>query len=201
MAMKFYSAPASPFVRKVLVLAHETGQIGDLEMVPTKPAEVEAALIAVNPMSKIPALVTEDGVSLPESDMICLYLDERHSGEKIIPTGAGRWEALAREAVADGFMEAAVGRRGEDGRPDGERSQVTVDKLMARMMRCMDTMETDAAAAGDAVNIGTISLAVACGYADFRYPDLGWREGRPNLTAFYESFAKRASMEATQPPS
>ena len=37
-------------------------------------------------------------------------------------------------------------------------------------------------------------------YFDFRYGDLGWRDNRPKLAAFYEDFAKRSSMTATEPP-
>lgn len=200
MAMQFFSSPSSPFVRKVLVVADETGQLADLDQVRADPRSLDPALVAVNPISKIPALVTEEGVKLAESDMICMYLDERHSGEKMIPaSGAARWQALAAEAVADGFMDAAVNRRGEDSRPDGARSQADVDKLMGRMMRCMDMMDAQAADAGDAVNIGTIAMAVACGYADFRYADLDWRSSRPNLAALYDRMMQRPSMQATHP--
>ena len=200
MAMKFFSSGGSPFVRKVLVVAHETGQINELDQVFASPRDLAPDLVAVNPISKIPALVTEDGVNLAESDMICMYLDERHSGQKIIPpSGVARWSALAAEAISDGFMDAAVNRRGEDDRPAGARSQEAVDKLMARMMRCMDVMDAQAADAGDAVNIGTIALAAACGYADYRYPDLGWRDSRPNLAALNDRMQQRPSMKATQP--
>lgn len=200
MAMQFFSSPASPFVRKVLVVADETGQLADLDQVRADPRSLDPALVAVNPISKIPALVTAEGVNLAESDMICMYLDERHSGQKMIPaSGPARWQALAAEAIADGFMDAAVNRRGEDSRPDGARSQADVDKLMGRMMRCMDMMDAQAKDAGDAVNIGTIAMAVACGYANFRYADLDWRTGRPNLAALYDQMMQRPSMKATQP--
>ncbi len=199
--MKLFHSPTSPFVRKVVIAAMETGQADAMETTPADPRGQDAALMAANAISKVPALITDDGVALPESDVICLYLDARAGGGKLLPAdGKARWTALRRQALADGFLEAAVDRRGENDRPEGQRSQPEVDRLMARMLRCLDALEAEAADIGDAVDIGAIAIACACGYAEFRYPDLPWRDGRPNLAAFYERFAARPSMQATKPP-
>lgn len=200
MPMTLFHSPTSPFVRKVVIAAIETGQDSDLERTPANPQGDDAALKSANAISKVPAMITDDGVALPESDKCCLYIDERDGSGKLIPkSGAARWRTFRQEALADGFMEAAVGRRGFAMLPDGERSQDLLDKLMDRMLRILDAMEAEA---GDleGFDLGAISIACACGYADFRYGDLAWREGRPKLAAFYESASKRASMQSTQPP-
>ncbi len=199
--MKLFHSPTSPFVRKVMVAALESGQADAIEVVAANPQALDPALVDVNAISKVPALITDEGVALPESDAICLYLAERSGGDVLLPrSGKARWQVIRQQALADGFMEAAVARRGEDMRPAGERSQPTVDKLMDRMLRCLDALDAEAASFGSSVDLGAISTACACGYAEFRYGDLDWRTGRPALADFYASFAARPSMQATLPP-
>ena len=61
--MKLYQSPTSPYVRKVLVLLHETGQTADVTLVPssTAPTNPVPGLAAKNPLMKIPALERNDG--------------------------------------------------------------------------------------------------------------------------------------------
>lgn len=201
MRPKLYHSPMSPFVRKTMVAAIETGQLDDIDVVTGDPHGLDVNLRRANAISKIPALTTDDGVDLPESDLICLYLDERAGGGVLVPpSGPERWRVLRREALADGFMEAAVHCRAEAARPEGARSQADVDKLAGRMVRCLDALEAEVAGLpADCADLGAIAMACACGYADFRYPNLGWRNTRPRLAAFYEAFAARPSMQATLP--
>lgn len=85
----FYAA-ASPFVRKVLVLLHETGQrerVALEEVTPTPVAPIRQ-LNASNPAGKIPALRLPDGQVLHDSRVICDYFDQQHVGEPLIPAKA-----------------------------------------------------------------------------------------------------------------
>ena len=61
--MKLHWSPRSPFVRKVMVCAHETGLAGRIELVRSVVAQSQpnVELMRVNPLSRIPALVTDDG--------------------------------------------------------------------------------------------------------------------------------------------
>jgi len=197
--MKLFHSTRSPFVRKVVVAAIESGQIDDIEIVPGDPHGVDRSLLQANAISKIPALVTDAGVALPESDLICLYLSERAPSGGLIPaTAPERWTTLRRQALADGFMEAAVVRRNEAMRPAGERSQAEVDRLSARMDRCLDEMEAYAEDLTAPRNLAAIATACACGYADFRYPDQDWRSARPRLTSFFDKYDRRGSMQRTR---
>ncbi|MCB1451982.1 MAG: glutathione S-transferase N-terminal domain-containing protein, partial [Nitratireductor sp.] len=74
--MKLWYSPASPFVRKVLVVAHETGQMGDLQVTDasTNAVNRNMDLVRDNPSGKIPALVLDDGTVLFDSRVICAYL-------------------------------------------------------------------------------------------------------------------------------
>src|SRR3546814_17074003 len=66
----------------------------------------DAKVAAANPVKKIPALVTDDGMTLFDSPVICEYLDSLSSGAKMFPHGTARWEALRLQAAADGMLDA-----------------------------------------------------------------------------------------------
>lgn len=201
--MKLYHAPASPYVRKVMVLAHETGLIDSLEVetVKTAPAAPDAGVAAANPVKKIPALVTDDGMALFDSPVICEYMDSQHSGPAMFPEpGPDRWHALRVQAAADGLLDAAIlivyeGRI----RPEEIHSQVWLDAQMGKVDGALAALNGWSQEFGDRVDIGTISAACACGYLDFRFPKKDWRSDHRALATWYERFSARPSMQATKP--
>lgn len=77
--MKLFYSPTSPYVRKVMVLLHETGQLDDVALEPTSgtPLAPAEGLAARNPLTKVPALERPDGCTLYDSRVICAYLDDR----------------------------------------------------------------------------------------------------------------------------
>ena len=69
-----------------------------IETVPTNPNVSPADLVAINPLSKVPCLVTDDGLALFDSPVICEYLDSVGDALPMFPAhGAG---ALAGAEVA-----------------------------------------------------------------------------------------------------
>ena len=201
--MKLWYSPASPFVRKVLILAYETGLIDQLELVDAATTAINPNndLAKDNPVGKIPTLVTDDGMSIFDSRVICEYLDGMHDGEKLIPeSGTERINALTTQAMGDGILDAAVGTRYELFlRPQDKQWQEWVDGQMRKVIQSLDVLETWRGAKLQDIHIGSITIAAALGYLDFRQPDLGWRQGRPILTQMYETFSQRTSMLETTP--
>lgn len=199
--MKLHYNPASPYVRKVRVLALETGLMGDIELakVTLTPTGPDADVCADNPIGKIPTLSRDDGSAIYDSRVICEYLDSRHGGTPMFPeAGEARWTAVRLQALADGILDAAVGTRYETFlRPEALRWSHWVDAQMAKIRRSLDALENESF--GERVDIGTISVACALGYLDFRYPDEGWRDARPNLAKWFEKFSQRPSMSETRP--
>jgi len=197
--MRLHHNTMSPFVRKVMVLAHETGLADRIEpenrmMTPVSP---DAALCVDNPLGKIPSLVLDDGSTLYDSRVICEYLDSLHGGPKMFPAGAARWTALRRQALGDGILDAAVNTRYETFlRPQERRWDDWIDNQKKKVARSLDVVEAEDLAG---IDIGTITIACALGYLDFRFADEDWRSGRPRLEAWYEEFARRPSMIATVP--
>ena len=203
--MKLFFNPASPFARKVVVVARERGLLERLELAPVAPLPTKpvADLAAVNPLGKVPTLILDDGTALYDSRVIAEYLDAAAAGPGLYPrSGAERWTALRRQALGDGIMDAGVSIRYEKVvRPPERMFQAWVDGQSAKISQALDALERDAKALAGALTIGHIAVACALGYLDFRFADEPWRTGRPALTEFYASFAARPSMLATAPPS
>ena len=120
--MKLRYSPTSPFVRKVMVALHETGQMDKVELVTTDVWDPATDIATHNPMGKVPALVADDGTAYVESSMICEYLDSLHGGAKLYPaSGPNRWRVLRLQALSDGIIGAAVDRIIETRRPEDKQ--------------------------------------------------------------------------------
>jgi glutathione S-transferase len=155
-----------------------------------------------NPLGKIPCLVLEDGAALYDSRVICEYLDQLHEAPRLFPEqAADRWDALRLQALGDGIMDAALLARYETFlRPEALRWSAWVDGQLDKVRRALDRIDTvDASGFGGRVDIGTIAIACALGYLDYRFTTLGWRGTRPGLAEWFETFAKRPSMQSTRP--
>ncbi|HEX6111447.1 MAG TPA: glutathione S-transferase [Geminicoccaceae bacterium] len=201
--MKLHYNVASPYVRKVMAVAIETGLRGRLELLERKmsPVAPSAELNRDNPLGKIPCLVTDDGLVLYDSRVICEYLDGLHDGPKMFPVaGPARWQALRRQAEGDGMLDAGVLTRYETFlRPEERRWPEWIAGQKAKIGRALEALDGEAQRFGETVDIGTIAIACALGYLDFRYAADDWRNGRPRLAAWYGAFARRPAIAETAP--
>ncbi len=201
--MKLWYAAPSPFVRKVLMLAHETGLIDQIELinVTTTVVSPDQDLAKNNPLGKIPTLELDDGHILFDSRVITEYLDGLHDGNKMIPLeGMERYNTLVTQAMGDGIMETAVGIRYEQAlRPEEKQWDVWMNAQQTKIIQALDVLETWRPARLQDIHAGSISVASALAYLDFRQPDFDWREGRPVLTQMLATFSERKSMKATPP--
>ena len=98
--MKLYFVGTSPFVRKVMACAIARGMDRQIEAVPTDLPASPPDLLADNPLGKVPCLVTDDGLALFDSPVICEYLDTLGDALPMFPEhGAARWRALKQQAT------------------------------------------------------------------------------------------------------
>jgi glutathione S-transferase len=199
--MRLYWSSRSPFVRKVMVVAHETGVISRIDTVRVEvaTAKLSAEVMAQNPLNKIPTLVLPDGLALFDSRVICEYFDSLSSGPTLFPSpGPARWIALRRETLGSGIMENGVARIGESFRPAERRSDPHLTAFRTKIDRALDVLEADAAhLARDSFSIGHISVGCALSYLDFRFDEDGWRKGRPALAEWHKGFNQRPSVTQT----
>jgi glutathione S-transferase len=201
--MKLMYSPTSPYVRKVMVLAIETGldKSIDRETAATTPVAPHPEVIKRNPLAKVPSLKAE-GMVLYDSPVICEYLDSKHRRKKFFPArGKARFNALRQQALGDGLLDAALLVRYEITlRDEPVRNRDWQDAQMKKIRSALDQMEKEAASLKGAPTIGHVTFACALGYLDFRFADENWRKGRKKLAKWYDTFAQRPSMQATTPP-
>jgi len=199
----FYS-PNSPYARKARIIIREL----DLEqrvkeVAVTLPAD--AALRAINPLGKIPALVLDDNSVIYDSPVICEYLDELGQGKFFPRAGLfreaqGRWRALTLQALGDGLADAVVRRNQELRLPEERRSNEVVQRQTAAIEAAFGVADRASAKFPAVPTIGEIAIACAIGYLDLRVPHDGWRDRHPQLASWLETFSKYPSMQATKPP-
>ncbi|NNE51793.1 MAG: glutathione S-transferase [Sulfitobacter sp.] len=201
--MKLSYAPTSPYVRKVMVLLHETNQLDDVTLVDraTTPIAPDEGLITQNPLGKVPALERPEGATLYDSRVICAYLNDR-AGAKLYGSGPRHWEILTLEATADGILDAALLMVYEWRlRPEKLRMPEWVEGQWSKIARALSVLNARwVSHLSGPLDMGQIAVGCALGYLDFRHGDRNWRNGNDALAKWYETFESRPSMEQTRPP-
>ena len=200
--MKITWSSRSPYVRKVMVAAHELGLFDRLETVPTLAtmAGVQAAAMASNPLGKIPSLTLPDGEVIYDSLAIIEALDEMAGGGRMFPAGGkARRDALRWHVLADGLLDILLIWRSLRDLPAEKQPPGWLDGFRAKVPAVLARLEQDVPAldAAPLYGIGHVTVGVALAYADFRFPEIPWREGRPALTAWHAAFSERPSVKAT----
>lgn len=201
--MKLLHGGLSPFVRKVMIVAHEKGLVDKLELIPApvNPLQPLELAIAVNPLGKIPALTLDDGTVLYGSTVVAEYLDALDGAPRFFPAGSVKWAALRRNAQGDGILEAGQLVRIEGLRPEDKQWADWKKVQLLKVTNALNAAEKDASElATDNLTIGEVALICALGWLDVRLPDAaGWREGRPALAAWFDKVSAIASVAATAP--
>lgn len=195
--MKLHWSPRSPFVRKVMIVLHETDQLDQVDT----PRSVVAIhlppneeVLADNPLGKIPTLLTENGVALFDSRVICEYLDMRAEGGLFPADPTQRFEQLRWQTIGDGLMDLLLVWRTELTRPTGPWEALT-GSWRTKVRAVMAQLEAEAPRLAEAsFGIGQITLICALGQMDFRWKDCNWRDAFPNLAAVEADWAARPSV-------
>lgn len=196
--MKITASGASPYVRKVMACVIVRGIDSQLEKWTI--ATTDPVLSHSNPLGKVPTLVTDDGVALFDSPVICEFLDSIGSAPALFPAaGPARWKALRLQAIGDGILDASQPRRRELGLPQDEGRVAYIDLQRGKVAHAVDVLEKEAASLGALETIGDIAVACALGYLDFRFAHESWRPGHPKLEAWYDSVVSLPPMAKTMP--
>jgi glutathione S-transferase len=202
--MKLHWSPYSPYVRKVVISAHELGLQQQLELVRTRTAMAQPnlQLLPDNPLSKIPTLVLDNGESMFDSLTICEYLDHLAGGGILFPqAGAERWRVLTWHALSNGLLDVLILWRNEREKPEERRTPEWLASFALKTTQSLDRLEALTAQLGQsAFGIAHISLGCCLSYMDFRFADLDWRGAHRSLAAWHETFRQRASALATEIP-
>lgn len=196
--MQLFYSGTSPYARKVMVCALLRGLDDRIERIDTNPHVSPPELLARNPLSKVPCLVTQEGMAVYDSRVICEYLDGFGTAHPLFPDqGPERTGALVMQALGDGMMDAAVGRRMEQPFPQDEGRQKLGGRARDAIARALDVLE--AAPPRGLGDIGAVSVACALGYLDLRFAGEPWRESHPKLAAWFAEVSQHAALAETAP--
>jgi glutathione S-transferase len=203
--MKLIGSYTSPYVRKVRIVLAEKKLDYQFALEDVWGNE---AILAANPLGKVPCLVMEGGEAVFDSRVIVEYVDMLSPVGKLIPaSGRERVEVRTWEALADGLLDASILARMEliwAGRTEAQRSQAWVDRQMVRVTSALKSMSRGLAdkpyCCGIHFTLADIAVGCALGYLDFRYPAIDWRADHPNLHKLHDKLSARTSFADTLPP-
>ncbi len=198
--MKLHWSPRSPYVKTVVIAAHEMGLQDEIEIVRTSVSALQPveSFFADNPLNKIPALVLDDGMVLFDSRVICEHLDSLHDGATLYPTGgAERLLALRNQALGIGLMDVLLIRLLERNKPAAQQTPEVIASNQRKTQETADRLERDIAMLTDRpYDVGHLAIGTALAYLDFRFADESWRNGRPGLAAWHADFLDRPAVRA-----
>lgn len=199
--MKLHWSPRSPFVRKVNIVLEEcdlTDQVERLRNVAVFAAAPNPDILVDNPLGKIPVLITDDGVRLFDSRVICEYLITRCGREDLLPTDPDtRIKHLRWQALGDGLTDILLLWRTERGRGD-QASDVILAAFETKTRATLALLEAESDdLTQSAFGLGHISVICAMGQLEFRYADCGWKAALPGLASWYAEAFQRPSVATT----
>jgi glutathione S-transferase len=203
--MKLIGSLSSPYVRKVRVVMAEKKL--DYQFV-QEDVWGSDAILASNPLGKVPCLVMEGGEAVFDSRVIVEYLDARSPLARLIPEpNRERTEVRTWEALADGMVDALILARLEatwNGRTAEQRSQPWIDRQMTKVTASLIAVSTGLAdkpwCTGIHMTLADIAVGCALGYLDFRFPQIVWRASHPTLGRLANKLNARQSFVDTAPP-
>jgi glutathione S-transferase len=201
--MKLIGSVTSPYVRKVRVVMAEKKLDYSFELENVWTAET--TIHQSNPLGKVPCLVMEDGSAMYDSRVIAEYLDTLTPVCKLLPpNGRERADVKVWEALADGVLDAAVLVRLEKTlRPLEQQSAAWIARQMGKVTAGLQVMSDNLGESpfcqGNHYTLADVAVGCALGWLSFRFPDIGWRAGHPNLARLFDKLSERASFKDTVP--
>jgi len=203
--MKLIGSLSSPYVRKVRIVLAEKKLDYNFVLEDVWGSD---AILASNPLGKVPVLVMEGAEAVFDSRVIVEYVDTLSPVGKLIPaSGRERVEVRTWEALADGILDACVAARMEAvwaHRTEAQRCQAWIDRQQVRIAAAVKSVSQGlgdkAYCVGTHFSLADIAVGCALGYLDFRFPENTWRQDYPNIARLADKLAARQSFIDTAPP-
>ncbi len=201
--MQLLANTTSPYVRIARIAMIEKG----LEVEPTivDPWADDTRLRDANAATRVPTLITNDGIPLSESLLIVMWLERKvPKGASLLGAGDDVEGILSRAGIAMGVIDAAVitiiTRKVTapsalfDDTPVGLRRRRTMAEGIARL-------EAQAGALGRHASptLDDVTAVVAIDYLRFRFLDAPWLSPLPKLDALSAKLRARPSFAASMP--
>lgn len=200
--MKLLTSLTSPYGRKVRVVLAEKKIPFELQV--ENPWEPDSAVVAYNPLGKVPVLVLEGDVSVFDSRVIVEYLDHiTPVGHLIPPEVKSRMAVRGIEALADGVTDALVSLYLERKRPPEQQSPEWMAMQEKTVYRGLEALSEAIGEHGWFLGLNMTLADIACGctlgYLDLRFPQIDWRHLHPKLARLADRLGARPSFRETLP--
>ena len=195
------STLTSPFGRKVRIAIDVLGLAEQITIIPADTLDENDTLRQQNPLGKLPCLLLADGTALYDSVVIVEFLQEIAGKDSFLPArGIDRYRMLTMTTLADGITDAALLMVYESRfRDPATHSQRWLEHQRGKIVRALAAFEA-APPDPNKTDIGTVALACAFGYLDWRKP-VEWRPAHPRLVHWLDAFAKHEpAYERTKAP-
>ena len=200
--MKLYGSRTSPYVRKVRIVMIEKRI--ECDFLEENVWSADTTVTLHNPLTKVPVLVLDDGITLYDSRVIVEYLDGVTPVSRLIPD-SGRERALVKrwEALGDGIGDAGIAIFLERKREAGSQSKDWITRQIGKVNSGIAAAARELAdreyCHGLSLTLGDISLACALLWLEFRLPEIQWRANYPNLKKWVEGLEAMPSFVETKP--
>lgn len=198
--LRLFGSPRSPYVRKTLIVARETGVIADIavEQVRVMASAPTEEMLRITPLGQIPVLLLPNGDAIYDSAAICHYLDVECGACLLHPTPPHeRTLMMRRQALGDGLSTLLLGWMGEKARQQPEQSDLRIAAVHTKLPYIFTAVEKDVAAM-TSFDVGHAAIVAAIGYLEFRLAkDWPWRGNYPRLADWFAEVSERPSVIAT----
>jgi len=155
--MKLYSGYISPYASRARMAVYAKGL--DVEILPPPGGSKSAEFLAINPLGKLPCLVTDEGRAVPESGIIVEYLEALYPERPLTPAcpdEATRARLIAR--IGETYVLGPLSKLFNQLDPK-TRDAAAVDAAVAEMEAGLKHLEAFISAEGPYANGQHLSLA------------------------------------------
>jgi len=203
-SMRLIGSYGSPFVRRVGVTLRWHGL--PFELVPLSTGTDRAAIQAINPTGRIPALVIGSGEVLVDSTAIVDYLDELAGPDRALLPASGPdrrralWVIGMAMAVLDKYVAAYYEIRR---RPETHVWQPWLDYLNSQVVAGLDAIDTalgsDTHFVGNTLSHADIIAIIAIDAVRYDQPENAPSGRFANLERLSATWGQHPAFKVTQP--
>ncbi len=198
--MRLFCSPTSPFGRVAHIALREKGF--DFELVMVDPWADDPSLQQVNPATRVPALVLDDGTVLTESLLIVQWLERLRPAPPLFTDARQLQRAGLAIAVIESAAHTVMGRRAVAPAPFDETAMGLRRRrgILRSLQQLEQSVRQDCAgqiASGSSLD--AITAVVAQDYLQLRFAGAPWLVPTPALDAWLVEARQRPSYLATAP--
>src|SRR5579859_1814252 len=198
-----FHLPLSPYCRKVRLVLAEKRLPFELRV--ERVWERREEYLQLNPAGAVPTLVEDNGLAIPDSNVICEYLDEAYPDNTVVGQTLGdRVEVRRLVAWFDGKFDGEVTRNlnGEKyikrlagrGHPDATALRIGYAALRDHLQYLGWLAETRKWLAGAAISLADFTAAAHISVLDFQ-GDIDWSVS-PSAREWYARMKSRPGFRA-----